>query len=106
AGGRAPSATAAIEAAYARGENDEFVAPTVIDGVDGRVRDGDPIVHTNFRADRARQLTHALADGESFVEFARSAHGLRPHDLLGVTMTEYEAGLPVEVAFPPEEAYS
>ena len=61
-GERAPSAIAAIEAAYARGENDEFVAPTVIDGVDGVVRDGDPIVHANFRADRARQLTHALAD--------------------------------------------
>jgi len=106
AGERAPSAIAAIEAGYARDENDEFVAPTVIDGVDGRVRDGDPIVHANFRADRARQLTHALADGESFVEFDRSAHGLRPHDLLVVTMTEYEAGLPVEVAFPPEEAYS
>ena len=49
--------TAAIEAAYARGENDEFVLPTVIDGVDGRVRDGDPIIHANFRADRARQLS-------------------------------------------------
>ena len=61
-GEHAPSAIAAIEAAYERGENDEFVAPTVIDGVDGVVRDGDPIVHANFRADRARQLTHALAD--------------------------------------------
>ena len=54
---------AAIEAAYARGETDEFVAP---DGrstaSDGALRDGDPIVHVNFRADRARQLTHALAD--------------------------------------------
>ena len=40
AGERAATATAAIEAAYARGENDEFVAPTVIDGIDGRVRDG------------------------------------------------------------------
>jgi 2,3-bisphosphoglycerate-independent phosphoglycerate mutase len=106
AGERAPTATAAIEAGYARDENDEFVAPTVIDGVDGRVRDGDPIVHANFRADRARQLTHSLADGESFAEFDRSAHGPRPHDLLVVTMTEYEAGLPVEVAFPPAEAYS
>ena len=105
-GERAPSAIAAIEAGYARDENDEFVAPTVIDGVDGRLRDGDPIVHANFRADRARQLTHALADGESFVEFDRSAQGPRPQDLLVVTMTEYEAGLPVEVAFPPEEAYS
>ena len=45
---RAPSATAAIEAAYARGENDEFVAPTVIDGVDGR--------RPRRRPDRPRQL--------------------------------------------------
>jgi 2,3-bisphosphoglycerate-independent phosphoglycerate mutase len=106
AGERAPSAIAAIEAAYARGENDEFVLPTVVDGIDGRVRDGDPLVHANFRADRARQLTHALADGDEFTAFDRSAAGPRPRDLLVVTMTEYEAGLPVEVAFPPEEAYS
>ena len=106
-GERAPSATAAIEAAYARGENDEFVAPTVIDGVDGRVRDGDPIVHANFRADRARQLIHALADPDgTFQGFDRDANGPRPRDLLVVTMTEYEAGLPVEVAFPPEEVRS
>ncbi len=59
-GDHAPTAAAAIEAAYARGENDEFVAPTVIDGVDGVVRAGDAVVHANFRADRARQLTHAL----------------------------------------------
>ena len=98
----AASATAAIEAAYARGENDEFVAPTVIDGVDGTVRPGDAIVHANFRADRARQLTHALVDkdfsGFELASFRR--------DLLVVTMTEYEAGLPVEVAFPPEQARS
>ena len=61
-GVHAVGATAAVEAAYARGETDEFVVPTVIDGVDGTVRDRDPIVHVNFRADRARQLTHALAD--------------------------------------------
>ena len=71
AGEHATSAAAAIAAAYARGENDEFVSPTVIDGVDGRVRDGDAIVHANFRADRARQLTHALADGDDFA-------GVRP----------------------------
>ena len=100
-GDHAPSATAAIEAAYARGENDEFVAPTVIDGVDGVVRSGDVIVHANFRADRARQLTHALADAD-FAGFDRQPL----HDVLVVTMTEYEAGLPVEVAFPPEQARS
>jgi 2,3-bisphosphoglycerate-independent phosphoglycerate mutase len=106
-GERAPTAAAAIEAGYTRGENDEFVAPTVIDGVDGTVRSGDPIIHANFRADRARQLTHALADRD-FAGFDRAAPDGRPApaDLLVVTMTEYEAGLPVEVAFPPEEARS
>jgi 2,3-bisphosphoglycerate-independent phosphoglycerate mutase len=105
-GERAPSATAAIEAAYARNENDEFVLPTVIDGVDGRVRDGDAIVHANFRADRARQLTHALADGDAFDAFDRDEPAPRPRDLLVVTMTEYESGLPVQVAFGPEEVRS
>jgi len=106
-GEHAPSATAAIEAAHARGENDEFVAPTVIDGIDGRVRDDDPVVHANFRADRARELIHALTDWDDIeVGFDREAHGPRPRNLLVVTMTQYEAGLPVEVAFPPEEVRS
>jgi 2,3-bisphosphoglycerate-independent phosphoglycerate mutase len=105
-GERAASAQAAIEAAYARGENDEFVLPTVIDGVDGRVRDGDAIVHANFRADRARQLSHALADGDSFTGFDRDTPTPRPRDVLVVTMTEYEGGLPAEVAFGPEEVRS
>ncbi len=97
----APSATAAVAQAYQRGENDEFVQPTVIEGVDGRLRAGDAVVHFNFRADRARQLTHALVDGDGFDAFDR---GERPRDLLVVTLTEYEKGLPVEVAFPPEIA--
>jgi 2,3-bisphosphoglycerate-independent phosphoglycerate mutase len=93
----AASATAALEEAYARGENDEFVQPTVIDGIDGRVRDGDTVIHFNFRADRARQLTHALADGDAFTGFDR---GTRPRDLDVVTLTEYEEGL-AKPAFPP-----
>jgi 2,3-bisphosphoglycerate-independent phosphoglycerate mutase len=107
AGEQAPSALGAVEAGYARDENDEFVRPTVIDGVDGRVRDGDPIVHANFRADRARQLIHALAD-PAFDGFDRTGPGGRaaPRDLLVVTMTEYEKDLPVEVAFPPGEVPS
>jgi 2,3-bisphosphoglycerate-independent phosphoglycerate mutase len=104
-GEHAPSALAAIERGYERGENDEFVGPTIIDGIDGRVRDGDPVVHANFRADRARQLTHALAD-LVFDGFDRERAGPRPRDLFVVTMTEYETGLPVAVAFPPEEARS
>ncbi len=107
AGERAPSALVAVTSGYARGENDEFVLPTVIDGVGGRVRDGDPIVHANFRADRARQLIHALVD-DPFDGFDRTGPDGQPapRDLLVVTMTEYEAGLPVLVVFPPEEAPS
>ncbi|MBM4409610.1 MAG: 2,3-bisphosphoglycerate-independent phosphoglycerate mutase, partial [Chloroflexi bacterium] len=104
-GEAAPSAAAAVAAAYERGENDEFVRPTVVAGVDGRVRDGDPLVFCNFRADRARQLTHALAD-PAFDAFDRSSAGPVPRAPFVVTMTAYEAGLPVEVAFPPEEAHS
>jgi 2,3-bisphosphoglycerate-independent phosphoglycerate mutase len=104
-GERATSAVEAIERAYERGENDEFVLPTVIDGVDGRVRNGDPVIVANFRADRARQLTHALVDLE-FAAFDLERTGPRPRDLFVVTMTEYEAGLPVNVAFPPEEVRS
>ena len=106
-GEHAPRASAAVSQAYERGENDEFVRPTVIDGVDGELHDGEPIVHLNFRADRARQLTHALAD-ETFDGFDRTGPAGRaaPRDLLVVTMTAYESGLPVEVAFPPEEARS
>jgi 2,3-bisphosphoglycerate-independent phosphoglycerate mutase len=105
AGERARSAVEAIERGYARRENDEFLLPTIVDGLDGRVRDGDPIIVANFRADRARQLTHALADAE-FTSFDRERLGPRPHDVLVVTMTEYESGLPVAVAFPPEEVRS
>ena len=103
----AGSAAEAIAAAYARGENDEFVTPTVVDGVDGQVRSGESVVVTNFRADRARQLTHALADA-AFDGFDRAAADgtPAPSGLRVVTMTEYEVGLPVAVAFPPEEARS
>ena len=94
----AASTGAAIAAAYARDEDDEFVQPSVITGIDGRLRDGDVVVHCNFRADRARQLTHALVDDDRFPGFDR---GLRPRALRVITMTEYQAGLPVEVAFSP-----
>jgi 2,3-bisphosphoglycerate-independent phosphoglycerate mutase len=106
-GEHAPDATAAVSAAYERGESDEFVRPTVIDGVDGGLRDGEPIVHLNFRADRARQLSRALAD-PGFTSFDRMGPDGQPapSGLVVVTMTAYEADLPVAVAFAPEEARS
>ena len=94
-----PAATAAgaVAAAYARGESDEFIQPTVLDGA-APVQDGDAVVHLNFRADRARQLTQAFALPE-FDAFSRR----RAPSVTVATLTEYQdhAELPVRVAFPP-----
>ncbi len=65
----AETAVDVIEAAYARGETDEFVTPTVIGGFDG-IKDGDGLLMINFRADRARQVLTALVD-PGFSEFPR-----------------------------------
>ncbi|SET40125.1 2,3-bisphosphoglycerate-independent phosphoglycerate mutase [Oceanicella actignis] len=54
---------AAIEAAYARGETDEFVSPAVIGDYAG-MKDGDGLLFMNFRADRAREILSALGDPE------------------------------------------
>ncbi len=101
--GKGISAASPLEAVldgYARDEGDEFIQPTVVAGADGTVRDGDVVVHFNFRADRARQLTHALVDGAEF-DTACFERSPRPQELHVVTLTEYEAGLPVAVCFPP-----
>lgn len=96
----AETAAQAVAEGYLRNEGDEFIQPTVIEGVDGNILDSDVVIHFNFRADRARQLIHALVDDD---EFDRTCfdRGIRPRDLLVVTMTEYESCLPVEVAFLP-----
>lgn len=60
---RAASALEGLKAAYARGENDEFVKPTAIAQPGEKpayLDDGDVVVYMNFRSDRARQLNHAL----------------------------------------------
>ncbi len=104
--GRAPftagSPQSALEAAYARGENDEFVTATAITGPDGRVStmdDGDVVVFMNFRADRARQITRALTD-PGFSGFVRRRV---PTLARYVCLTSYGdefARLPV--AYPPQ----
>jgi 2,3-bisphosphoglycerate-independent phosphoglycerate mutase len=93
----AASATAAIDQAYSRGEGDEFIQPTVLDGA-APIADGDAVVHLNFRADRARQLTRAFA----LADFDVFERGDAPQVSVA-TLTEYQAAdeLPVRVAFPP-----
>lgn len=88
----------ALHSAYGRGENDEFVQPTVINGA-RRMRDGDAVVFMNFRADRARQLTSVFASPD-FAGFVKP----RGFTLSRFTcLTEYDARLPAPVAFGPED---
>jgi 2,3-bisphosphoglycerate-independent phosphoglycerate mutase len=93
----APDALAALAGAYSRGENDEFVAPTVLDGAQP-MRDGDAVVFMNFRADRARQLTAAFVD-PGFDGF----DARRPALSRFVCLSEYDAKLPAPVAYPPDD---
>jgi 2,3-bisphosphoglycerate-independent phosphoglycerate mutase len=63
AGEHADDPLQAVEAAYSRGETDEFVAPTAIADYVG-MRDGDGLLIANFRADRVREIAAALLDPE------------------------------------------
>ncbi|KIQ97331.1 2,3-bisphosphoglycerate-independent phosphoglycerate mutase [Lysobacter sp. A03] len=97
---RADDAEAALAAAYARGENDEFVEPTVI-GAPSLIMDGDAVVFMNYRADRARQLTAAFVE-PGFDGFPARRLALSRF----VCLTEYDASLPAKVAFGPEELHN
>lgn len=94
---QADSARDALEMAYARGESDEFVEPTFITGA-SPVNAEDVVIFMNFRSDRTRQLSHAFVD-EDFHHFNRGPK-IKLADF--VTLTEYEAGLPVSVAYSPQ----
>ena len=95
----AADAQSAVVAAYGRGENDEFVRPTIVaPELDARVADGDVCIFFNFRPDRARELTRALTE-PGFAEFDRGAH---PPATDFVTMTQYKKEFPLPVAFPPQ----
>ncbi|HEX8857258.1 MAG TPA: 2,3-bisphosphoglycerate-independent phosphoglycerate mutase [Thermoleophilaceae bacterium] len=92
----ASSGEEAVRAAYDRDETDEFIKPTLV-GDEGRIRDGDAVFFFNFRPDRARQLTRALAE-PGFSEFDV---GDRP-SIEFATLTEYQEDWDYPVAFPPE----
>ncbi len=97
----ATDAVAALQAAYERGENDEFVKATAIVGDNGepvRLQDGDALIFMNFRADRARQFSR------TFTEPAFDAFARKRVVQLGafVQLTEYAADIKAPVAYPPE----
>ena len=94
---RVDTAIDAVEAAYAVGETDEFIAPTVIDDTPP-MDDGDAVVTMNFRADRARQLTRLLADIDPIWPFESD-----PPSLSVTTMAEYDRTFELPVVFEPIE---
>lgn len=101
-GHRGTSGVGLVEAAYARDETDEFIEPGLVSdgaGPVGRIGDGDGVVFFNFRADRARELTAALAL-PSFDGFERT---VRPELAAYVCLTQYDKNFGLPVAFPPEQ---
>ncbi len=93
----ADDAEAALHAAYARDENDEFVKTTII-GKPAPIEDGDVLFFANFRSDRARQISRAFLDND-FDGFERT----KTPALSGfVSLTQYAADIKSQVAFPPE----
>jgi len=100
--GRGPQAqdpVAAIQAAYDRGESDEFVKPVVIaqDGTPvAPMRDGDGVIFFNYRADRMRQLVRAVTSDE----FEGFEIAKRPK-VRAASMTMYDETFTIPVAFPP-----
>jgi 2,3-bisphosphoglycerate-independent phosphoglycerate mutase len=93
---RADSGPEAARAAYERGETDEFIKPVLV-GDEARIRPGDSVFAFNFRPDRMREITRALAE-PGFDELDRG--GVEPIERYE-TMTEYVEGWPYPVAFPP-----
>ena len=100
-GRTASDSATAIKHAYAQGETDEFVIPTVItrDGKPvGPIQDGDSVFFFNFRADRAREISWALVN-DDFDGFDRG----KKLDISYATMTQYDAELDVPYAYDPQD---
>jgi 2,3-bisphosphoglycerate-independent phosphoglycerate mutase len=98
----AQDACSAAQAAYERGETDEFITPTAV-GREGRIRAQDSVLCFNFRPDRMRQIVRALAEPD-FGTSAEELPGWRGRGSAGAvhrlaTMTEYQGGWPYPIAF-------
>ena len=94
--------TAAIEAAYQRDEDDEFVQASLVGSesdASATVSDGDVVVFMNFRADRAREITRAFVD-DNFDGFQRSVN---PKLSEFIMLTEYAADITASCAYPPNK---
>ncbi|OFA32701.1 phosphoglycerate mutase (2,3-diphosphoglycerate-independent) [Glaciecola punicea] len=91
------SAQQGVAESYARGQSDEFVKPTVVGDYSG-MQSGDTVLFMNFRADRARELSHALIT-QDFKGFTRDSKA----NINFVMLTEYESTLKAPVAYPSQD---
>jgi 2,3-bisphosphoglycerate-independent phosphoglycerate mutase len=95
---RAATGVEAAREAYERDETDEFITPVVVGDAEARIRPGDSVFAFNFRPDRMRQITRALAE-PGFDEIDRGgAEAVERY----ATMTQYEEDFDYPVAFAPE----
>ena len=98
-GEKSDDAVKAVEASYADSKNDEFVLPTVIGDSNSRINDNDAVVFFNFRPDRAREISKAIAlpdfDGFERKKVAK--------DLFYVCFTQYDETFGLPIAFPPSK---
>jgi 2,3-bisphosphoglycerate-independent phosphoglycerate mutase len=94
----AVSGSAAAREAYSRNETDEFIRPVLVGASEALIRPGDSVLGFNFRPDRMREITRALAE-PGFSEIDRGGASVLERY---ATMTQYEEGWPYPVAFPPE----
>jgi 2,3-bisphosphoglycerate-independent phosphoglycerate mutase len=120
-GPKFPTAGKAIEESYSKGITDEFILPSVITNPDGtpvgQIKEGDSVVYFNYRTDRPRELSKAFVVEDFDKMQVPTANGLpgqsqfmktfergpKIPNLVFVTMTEYEKGLPVSgIAFPQQ----
>ncbi|HID83158.1 MAG TPA: 2,3-bisphosphoglycerate-independent phosphoglycerate mutase [Chromatiales bacterium] len=96
-GEKAEDAQSAIENAYARGETDEFIKPTYIEGGE-QIQPEDKLIFFNFRNDRPRQLAEAIGQ-DDFEGFNR-----QDYEPITVTcLTEYDPRFLSPIAFPPQQ---
>ncbi len=97
-GEHAATACEGVKASYERGDNDEFVLPTVIGGEESRIHDNDSVIFINYRPDRAREVSKAL----NFADFDGFERKKVLKNLCYVTMTSYNEDFTFPVAFPKE----
>ncbi|EKM84442.1 hypothetical protein AGABI1DRAFT_110949 [Agaricus bisporus var. burnettii JB137-S8] len=86
-----------VEENYKKDVTDEFLKPIIVNGDEGRIKDGDTMFFFNYRSDRMREIATVFGQLEDVVDTKI------PKDLEIATMSAYKVGFPFKVAFPPQK---